>query len=378
MVVVPANTSVSVAATDAISSPTASALVELDGGGVAVEHAVTGPNGSAIAPCATEASDRWFFANGVTERDAREALALFNPFPDDAVVDITFSTDQGRAVPRELQGFPVPAGSMVFVPVQDSVRRRAVAAAEVVARTGRLVVDRVQVFDGTAGRAGVSLTLGAPAGAERWWFPDGLFQPLSLSETWHVYNPSDQEAQATITIAPVSGETPDPIDLTLPPHTQQTVDASAAKILPGVAHSVTIESQNGVPIVAERQVDSRAPQARVGWSSSLGAAVAAKQWVFPAGEAGPRTDEWVVVQNTTAKTVTLSVLGLADGVRLPIEDLQDLSVPAGGRLALRLGDHIQRSPLPILVQASGPVAVERDAYGVGRVGVSIVLGIPFP
>ena len=373
---VPGNDSVTVAATTVLTAPTVSALVEVDGGDVAVEHAVSGPNGSSVAPCATQASDRWYFANGVTERDAQEVLALFNPFPDDAVVDLTFSTDLGQANPREVQGLPIPAGSTVYVKVQDVVRRRAVAAVAVTARTGRLVVDRVQVFDGSAGRSGVSLALAAPAGADTWQFPDGLFQPGSLGESWHIYNPNDDEAEVTLTVVPVSGDTPDPVDLTVPPHTEQSIDAAAAKIAPGVAHSATITSQNGVPVVAERAIDARAPSARRGWSSTLGSAITATRWLFPAGEAGARTDEWIVVSNPGAQKVTISVLALADRLRLPIESLQDLAIPAGGRLALRLGDHIERTPLPVVVEASGKVAVERDVYGVGRVGVSAVLGVP--
>src|SRR5207253_9988262 len=114
-------------------------------------------------------------------KDARGILALFNPFPDDAVVDISFATDQGRAEPRAVQGLPVPAGSTVLVNAHDVVRRRAVAAASIVARTGRLVVDRLQAFDGSAGRSGISLTLAAARGANAWYFPDGLFQ-LGLTE----------------------------------------------------------------------------------------------------------------------------------------------------------------------------------------------------
>ena len=38
----------------------------------------------------------------------------------------------------------------------------------------------------------------------------------------------------------------------------------------------------------------------------------------------------------------------------------------------------EATPLPIVVTATGGVAVERDAYAVGRTGVSTVIGIPAP
>ena len=201
------------AARESVTAPIVSALVELDGGEVAVEHAVSGPRGSSVAPCASQASSTWYLANGDTERDARQVLALFNPFPDDAVVDIEFSTSEGRDDPRGLQGLPVAAGTTTFVEVQDFVRRRAFTAASVVARTGRLVVDRVQLFDGGSGRTGISLAVAAPAAAGVWYFPDGLYQE-GLTQTWHIYNPGDREAEVSLEIVPAEGDIPEPLDLT--------------------------------------------------------------------------------------------------------------------------------------------------------------------
>lgn len=362
---------------DAVRAPVVSAIVELEAGDVAVEHAISGPAGSSVAPCASEASSTWYLGQGVTERDAREVLALFNPFPDTAVVDIDFATDQGRAQPRDVQGLPIPARSTTFVNVQDIVRRRAVVAAAVVARTGRLVVDRIQAFDGSAGRAGVSLAVAAATPATNWRFPDGLYQ-LGLAEQWHVYNPTDQEATVTLTITPVLGDAPEPVEVAVPRRAVATVDAGDAKVPGGVAHSSVVSSSNGVPVVVERTMDARRPAPRVGWSTMLGAPDTASRWLFPAGEANGNTDEWIVVSNPGDSPVTVSLAALAGGFQLPIENATDLAVGPNGRLAVRLGDHINRSPLPILVLSSGPVVVERDAYAVKRAGVSAVAGLPLP
>jgi hypothetical protein len=367
--------SVSLAARDAVDAPVVSALVELDGGEVAVEHAVSGPRGSGVAPCASEPSTRWYLANGTTERDSRQVLALFNPFPDDAVVDISTSTDEGRSNPSKLQGLPVEAGTTAFVELGQFVRYRAVTAVSVVARTGRLVVDRIQVFDGSNGRQGMSLALAAPVPAEVWYFPDGLAQP-GVAEAWHVYNPTAEEAQVTLEVVPAVGDPPEPYDVTVPPRTQMVIPATEDRVTPGVAHSSTIRSLNGVPVVAERELDVRKPSLRRGWSSALGSPLAARRWVLPIGEANENTDEWIAVHNPGARRLTVSVYALANGQRLAIEGLQDLKVGPAGRLAIRLGDHISRTPLPIVVEATGAVAVERDAYAVGRTGISTIIGIP--
>jgi hypothetical protein len=96
------------------------------------------------------------------------------------------------------------------------------------------------------------------------------------------------------------------------------------------------------------------------------------------GEANGNTDEWIVVHNPGARRLRVSIYALVAGQRLPIESLQDLPVGPAGRVAVRLGDHIARSPLPVLVVATGKVVAERDAYAVGRTGVSAVIGIPVP
>ena len=80
---------------DVVAAPLAAAVVEAAGPGVAVEHRVSGPYGSDVAPCASFAAPTWHFAWGSTTRDARELVVLFNPFPSPATVDAIFTTEDG-------------------------------------------------------------------------------------------------------------------------------------------------------------------------------------------------------------------------------------------------------------------------------------------
>ena len=376
---VPPSGSVALAAIDAVSAPVVSAVVEASGGRIAVEHVISGPRGASVAPCASEASSTWYLANGTTERDGVQVLALFNPFPDDAIVDITFATDEGRDEPLALSGFPIPAGSTTLVNLEAHVRRRAVTATSVEARSGRLVVDRIQSFDpNVGGRRGVSLALAAPGPAERWTFPEGLWTD-GLSQSWHVYNPTDREAIVLLEIFPTDGEPIEPVELTVSPRSQVAVDAAGTERIPaGVAHSSVIESINGVPVVAERALSASSPASRRGWTSSLGSPLATDRWVLPLGEVSGNTDEWVVVHNPGSAAVQVSLAALAGGQVIDVEGLQSLDLGPGSRLALRIGDHIARSPLPLLVTATGDVVVERDLYRVGSTGITAVIGIPLP
>ena len=59
-----------------------------------------------------------------------------------------------------------------------------------------------------------------------------------------------------------------------------------------------------------------------------------------------------------------------------MEGLQDVAVPPGKRVAVRLGDHVSREDLPLVVRSNQPVVVERDLYVVGAPGVYAMAAIP--
>ena len=85
------------------------------------------------------------------------------------------------------------------------------------ARSGRLVVDRVQRFDGSEGRAALALMLAAPAPATTWAFPEGHHR-ADLVERWHVYNPGADEALVSLELVPDSEDEPEPLDVPTSPH----------------------------------------------------------------------------------------------------------------------------------------------------------------
>lgn len=358
---------------EVLSAPYVSALVELDGGAVVVEHEISGPPGFSTAPCASSASDRWYLAEGSTAREDSLRLAIFNPFPEDAIVDLSFATDQGRAVPADFTGIVVKGGRMRIVKVEEHVRRRAHVATTAVARSGRVVVDRLQLRGGAV--KGISLALAAPAPGPRWYFPEGLVTE-GVTERYHLYNPTDSEAQVSIELTLEEGAA-EPFDLTVPPRDRLTVVANEQERVPrDVAHAATVVSLNDVPVVAERSVTAVAPAARAGAADTHGAARTARQWVLASGSATETVDEVVVVHNPGATAAEFSVHALVGGQLLPVEGLQGIALPAGKRTTLRLTDHIKRADLALLVRSSAPVVVERGMYLVGSPGIALSLGVP--
>ncbi|MEN3316524.1 MAG: hypothetical protein V7605_2758 [Acidimicrobiaceae bacterium] len=360
---------------DAASAVYASALVELDGGDAVVELSDSGPFGDTVAPCASTASSQWYFADGVTTKDATETLFLFNPFPDDAVVDLAFGTEDGRVTPQALTGLAVQGGSTAVVPVGDFAQRREQVTASITTRAGRLVVSRLQTFDGTAGRKGIAVALGSASTGTLWYLPDGLVAD-GITERYQVFNPSQKEARVEVALALEQGQA-EPFVLTVPAEARVTVTANdEARIPKGVPHAATVRSLNGVGVVVERTVDVAIAGKRSGVARTPGVQVAARRWMLAAGESDDTVEEYVVVQNPgpTIARVTLTVLN--NGTRVTNDALTNLEVAPGGRRAVRLGDSVTLGATPVLVTASGPVVVERTLNRLKGIGTTMTMAIP--
>ncbi|MEM7095592.1 MAG: DUF5719 family protein [Actinomycetota bacterium] len=279
-----------VASLDAdLATPTGSfvgALVEFDSGSAIVEHAVVTPLGQDLAVCATEASTSWWFASGTTTADVTYQVHLLNPFPDDAVVDLVFLTDGGARTPSIFTGRLVPAQSLTVLDLSPSFAPWDQVAAEVTTRTGRVIVERIQVFRNQAGPVGLSLTPGTSALSDQWFFPAGSGAP-GASESFVIYNPNDEAAEVEFELKPDSADRAGdnaPLGVPLGPNerwvvnvsrhpshpvsTVATIDATEAAVR-GERFFVSIRSFNGVPVLAER-VWSRPLEVGLGVASSFG------------------------------------------------------------------------------------------------------------
>ena len=355
--------------------PWASARIDLQGGQAGVELAVNGQWGNAITPCSPTASDHWYFATGATAVDATLMVGLFNPFPSDAVVDLSFVTDQGPANPPEFQGVVVPAGGLRVLSIGDHVRRRDSVATTVVARTGRIVAQRIQrrtAPDDT----GLTAALGAPSLGTTWYFPDGYSADHDV-EHYVIFNPNPTEAHLSLAVSLDTGSA-EPFDLTVPPAGSYTVAIeSESRIPPQVGHSAEVTSTNGVPVVVERTVQASAPAGHTGLGAMLGARVTAGRWLLPFGAVDANVDEWVIVVNPGPGNATVSLDALQNGQAVAIPQMQGVVIPPGARHAFRVGDQIQGDGIPVVVKATGPVTVEQAIY-LASGGFTIQAGQPLP
>jgi len=235
-------------------------------GGLVVQQSIKTPEGAAFGPCASAASERWYAAAGSTAANTTLLLPLLNPFPDDAIVDFAFSTEQGRAVPGDLQGIVVPGRSVLIVNVGDHVRRRDAVSAEIVARRGRLVVGR-NFRKGT----GSSTALAAPSAAAAWYVPGGV-RAEGVSNRLVVANPSDQDAEVSAELRLQEGAI-EPFTLRVPAQDRAELNLDDARVPKGVPYSIAVRSTSEVPIVVERSTEGKA-----GRSDVLGGRIPDRAW----------------------------------------------------------------------------------------------------
>ena len=379
---------ISVPETVSAGSPWVGAIVDVDGGAVAVTQVVDGPLGRSVSPCATSGSQHWYLPSGQTRVNASETVLLLNPYPTDAIVDLSFSSDQGAEAPQDFQGLDVPPGGLVAVPLGTHLRRRAFIATSITARTGNIVAWETEIVtppangaaivgtpaassplsDPALAVAGLTVTLGAPSAGSSWAWPDGLAGP-SLDEQYVIYNPGPATASVRLSLGLQQG-TAEPIPLTVGPYQVVPVVAEQqARIPAGAPHTATVVSVNGVPVVAARTVTANKAAVAggltvTGLGQMLGERLAAPGWIVAATATDSAHSGQLVVENPGTRAVKAAVAGLGPA--------GSLSVPPGGRSALPVPNGVNG---PLLVTASGPVYVEYDLFG-SSAGYSISTAVP--
>ena len=371
-------------------------IVDIDAGAVAVAQEVDGSLGRTSSPCATAGSSTWYFATGFTLINAGVELSLLNPYPSDSVVDLSFTTDQGREAPEDFQGLVVPARGMLSVDLSSHLRRRQAIATTVTARTGRVVAWKTDwvlapspgsVLLGTPAandpladpawpEKGLTVTLGAPSAGTTWTWPDGIAGD-GVDERYVIYNPGPTTADVRLSVRLAQGDA-EPFDLSVGPYqVMPVISEQQARIPSGVAHSAEVESLNGVPVVAERWISAGGPSPWQGLGELPGGRIAADGWLVPAAQNDSDHDGYIVLYNPGAEPVQVKFRVLSEDQQVPINGLAPIVVGAGQRVAVHLNQYLGAFGAPLVVNATGPIYVEADSYGSnGTGGVSLSFGVP--
>ncbi len=356
-----------VSAAASVQTPYAAAIVEIDGGGGLVEQRSTQPAGTSVAPCTTETSAHWYFAEGFTADASTEQLVLSNPFDQSVIVDIGFATDEGSREPTELQGIPI-AGRSVLVIDLDSIAARdeAQVAIRIDATRGTLVAGRAQLYDG-GGRRGYSMTLGSPTLRSQWWFANGD-KGAGISERFSIYNPTTDAVQ----VAPLylglgdAQVTVDPI--TVPAGEVATFTSDTVAGLPDGRHAVVFDTGGAAQsLVVERAITRTIRSAggdEIPTTSVLLGAVATptgavpSAWTLAIGPGEP-TEDALVVYNSTGQAGTITVKAVTAGGLQNVPGLEEVALPAAGLTSIALTDP-SAIDAQLVILSTVPVFVERS------------------
>jgi Family of unknown function (DUF5719) len=329
------------------------AIVELERTGIVVEQRSVGPAGTALAACANDASRSWYFADGATVDGNSYDLLLTNPYPDAAVVDLTFVTQAGTQEPTKFQGFVIPPQSTRRIDVAgEAARDEAQLAISVESRRGRVVAAKIQNIAGPVaghGRLGYVNALGAPSVSDRWFFADGEVGD-GISELYTIYNPTDEPVDVDVLFAPVPAGTAlvEPVSLTIGAQESLVLDAASVPNLPAGRHVVDVRTFSDAAIVVERAL-TRPADDSVATTVVLGSRFGSPRWWVPTGVA-EAADAALVVRNLTNLEGTVTVFELGPGGILAVPGLVDLLIAPGEVATIDL-TAAQAIDTPLLVES---------------------------
>ena len=312
----------------------AGVIVELERTGATVEQRSTAPTGVALSPCSNDASTQWYFAEGVSVDGVTYSLLLTNPYPDSAVVDISLVTATGLTNPTELQGYVVPPRSISTIDISGSFAHdEEQLSIAVQSRRGRVIAAKSQTFNGGR-RLGYSVMLGSPSVGDQWFFADGE-SASGIDERYSIFNPTSEAVDVDVVFLPTN-DAPElaPVTLTIDSEDTVLVDVAEVEGLPEGRHSASIRTFSTAAVVVERALTRPAGQG-VATSVVLGSRFGSPSWWLPTGVPTP-TPGAIVVQNATNLDGTFTVSSLGPGGLAPIAGLTDLTLPAGGVVAVDL------------------------------------------
>ena len=322
-----------------VSAPYASAYVELNDSAASVEQRALHPAGAAVSPCANRTSDQWYFADGFSAESSDFRLILTNPYMSPAIVNIEVATEDGQLTPTNLEGFVVPSQSIRVLNIPESgFRDEEILAISVVATTGRIVAAKDQHYLG-AGRLGHVLTLGSPSTSDQWWFADGE-KGAGISETYMIFNPTDQDVTADVVILGVDPTVAsiEPTTLTIPAHDVVPFDVSAIAGLPDGPHGGVVSGQSGGQLVVERILTKPAGSS-VATTAVLGAqrSFQSTRWSVPTSTT-IAIEDVLTILNTSPNDGVVTIYSVGPGGEEPVPGLSDIPIAANGLISIDLVD----------------------------------------
>ncbi len=357
-----------------------SVMIEADGGGVFVEHETGTELGSDSSPCASTSSSQWEFPGGETIQGSSQTMVLFNPFPEDAVAQLAFSSDTGRRIPALFEAAVIPGRSFRVFDVSSEVTQATHSAATIEVRSGRVVAQRIIIRSPRRRGSGLTSTTGTPSASLVSYLPIAQATPSRVTSVL-LYNPGEERAEVDIELriddivipafeVPLPGLARQRIDLTTEPRMQELLEGERE-------YAIIVRSANGVPVTSEVEYTSIAvgDEATVeGMAAAIGSPVAATRWLVGA----PLAVEDDVVSSLvllnpsfeTISQVSVTILD-SEGNRTSAPTIE---LSAGGRRRVSFADLGIVGAATVIIESTSPVVAGRELVSLSS--ISMALGMP--
>lgn len=360
-------------------------VVEIIGSVGTVEQQLVYAAGDVTSQCVSQTSATWYFADGFTAEGSSQRLVLTNPFPESAVVNVSYTTTQGRRTPPALQGLILAPRSARNISMADvGAQNEPRLAVEVVATTGQIIASRIQHYLG-GGRLGYSTTVGEPTPQSEWWFASGRTGP-AVTEQLIVFNPSKTDGQVNVAFfgeGITNGIPFDQASTAASPSTAVDVPAGGIVViktddiadLPKGDHAMVVSSLGESTFVVElvlTQITGGSTFTAV--TNGIPVGLLSQQWRIPSGLTNGARNALSIL-NTTATDGTFTVTAVGPGGVVTLANLTN--VPLGSASLVNLDVPEGVSDGEVFISASVPIAVQRRTVrGHGLVGFGIVGALP--
>ncbi len=356
-------------------------MIEVDGGGVLVEHQVTSEIGTDIRPCTTTSSDRWEFPGGETLQGTSQSIVIFNPFPEDAVARLEFAADIGRRTPLAFESVVIPGQSFRAFDVSSEVAQAETASATITVNAGRVIAERVIIRSKRDAGSGLTSSAGAPRAAIVNYLPVAQSKPERVTGVV-LYNPNEERATVDVEVH-IAELTLPPFEISIPALDRQVLDLSGAERMAELAegelsYSVVVRSANGVPVASElTYVATTSEQAPVveGMATMVGSSVASRRWLVDAPIESDRSaaDSDLVLFNPSFQSIAVvSVTVIDNDGNQRTED--SIELRKGGRRTISFEALNIDASSTIVLESVGPIIAARQTTSLSS--ISMAMGVP--
>ena len=358
--------------------------VEIIGGVGTVEQQLTYAAGDVTSQCVSQTSNTWYFADGFTADGSSQRIVLTNPYPESAVVDVSYTTAEGRRTPANLQGVILTAHSAKSISMSDvGAANESQIAVEVTATTGQIIASRMQHYIG-GGRLGYSTTVGIPEALNDWWFTAGR-TGSQVTEQLVVFNPSSTDAQLNVAffgegitnggIAETSTAALPSEAVTIPAGGIVYINTDNIADLPKGDHAMVVSTLNNSRVIVEHVLSQRTGGSSfTAITNGIPSGLASTRWRIPSGLAkGAR--HALSILNTTAVDGTFTVSAIGPGGLIDLPNLVNVAIPAASLISLDVPEGVNEGE--VVITSTVSVAIQRrTTRGHGLVGFGIVGALP--